>query len=113
MKWFRFEQDGKVGIGVEQQGTTYDVTGQVYTDSLLEVISREFEVDLDLDIAPAHTLCTGTKRHMCRQELRRSHQGDGYSGSGEIRLVHESTDIDRWSVRTNRTACGFDEATGL
>lgn len=52
MKWFRFEQDGKVGIGVEQQGTTYDVTGQVYTDSLLEVISREFDVDLDLDIAP-------------------------------------------------------------
>ncbi|WP_294749621.1 fumarylacetoacetate hydrolase family protein [uncultured Exiguobacterium sp.] len=52
MKWFRFEQDGKVGIGVERDGSTYDVTAQVYTDSLLEVISREFDVDLDLDIAP-------------------------------------------------------------
>ncbi|WP_312085623.1 fumarylacetoacetate hydrolase family protein [Exiguobacterium sp.] len=52
MKWFRFEQEGKVGIGVERDGSTYDVTAQVYTNSLFEVISREFDVDLDLDIAP-------------------------------------------------------------
>jgi len=45
MKWFRFEQEGKLGIGVEQDESTYDVTAQVYTDSLLEVISRKFEVE--------------------------------------------------------------------
>ncbi|MCY1691735.1 hypothetical protein OVA29_14495 [Exiguobacterium sp. SL14] len=89
MKWFRFEQEGKVGIGVEQDGSTYDVTAQVYTDSLLEVISREFDVDLDLDIAPLlkedvrklAPYVEGTKRHLRRKELRGSHQRDGYSGS--------------------------------
>ena len=54
MKWFRFEQEGESRIGVEEAGFRYDVTTQVYTDSLLEVIARGFEMDLDLsDSFPA------------------------------------------------------------
>lgn len=52
MKWFRFEQEGRARIGVEVEQERYDVTEQVYTDSLLEVIVRGFEMDLDLDVAP-------------------------------------------------------------
>ncbi|WP_214807739.1 MULTISPECIES: fumarylacetoacetate hydrolase family protein [unclassified Exiguobacterium] len=55
MKWFRFEQEGRERIGVESDGHRYDVTTQAYTDSLLEVITRGFEMDVDLDIAPLIT----------------------------------------------------------
>jgi len=52
VNWCRFTHEGKERVGVERDGQLYDVTKQVYTDSLLEVIMLEFEPDIDLDVAP-------------------------------------------------------------
>lgn len=56
MKWcsFEYRQDQKVGI--VEEGVVYDVSGQVHTTSLLEVIAREFVPDIDLDVAPVYPL---------------------------------------------------------
>lgn len=52
VNWCRFTHEGKERVGVIRDGQLYDVTKQVYSESLLEVIMLEFEPDIDLDVAP-------------------------------------------------------------
>ncbi|STO08300.1 fumarylacetoacetate hydrolase family protein [Exiguobacterium aurantiacum] len=56
MKWCTYERDGEVAVGVVEGENVYDVSNQLHTNSLLEVIAREFEPDIDLDVAPVYPL---------------------------------------------------------
>ncbi|MCT4782052.1 MULTISPECIES: fumarylacetoacetate hydrolase family protein [Exiguobacterium] len=56
MKWCTYERDGEASIGVVDGKNVYDVSKQLHTSSLLEVIAREFEPDVDLDVAPRYPL---------------------------------------------------------
>lgn len=56
MKWCSFKGEEGVRVGVVEGSHVYDVSAQVHTDSLLEVIAREFVPSIDLDIAPMHRL---------------------------------------------------------
>lgn len=52
MKWCSFEMEDEQRIGVVEGEFVYDVSDQLHTTSLLEVIAREFKPDVDLDVAP-------------------------------------------------------------
>lgn len=56
MKWCSFEFDGETKIGIVEGETVFDVSAQLHTNSLLEVIAREFEPDIDLDVAQVFSL---------------------------------------------------------
>ncbi|WP_214829913.1 fumarylacetoacetate hydrolase family protein [Exiguobacterium sp. s56] len=56
MKWCSFQVEGEQRVGVVAGEFVYDVSDQLHTTSLLEVIAREFEPDVDLDVAPRTAL---------------------------------------------------------
>lgn len=56
MKWCSFEKDHEQKVGVIEGDFVYDVSSQVHTTNLLEVIAREFIPDIDLDVAPMERL---------------------------------------------------------
>lgn len=56
MKWCSFEVNHERLIGVVEGETVYDVSAQVHTTNLLELIAREFTPDVDLDVAPTYVL---------------------------------------------------------
>lgn len=56
MKWCSFELQEEQKVGVVNGEYIYDVSPQVHTTNLLEVIAREFVPDIDLDVAPKHAL---------------------------------------------------------
>ena len=56
MKWCSFEMQEEQRVGIVKGDFVYDVSNQVHTTNLLEVIAREFEPDIDLDVAPSYRM---------------------------------------------------------
>ncbi|TCI35615.1 MULTISPECIES: fumarylacetoacetate hydrolase family protein [unclassified Exiguobacterium] len=56
MKWCSYEIEGETRVGVVEADQVYDVSDQLHTNSLLEVIAREFKPDIDLDVASVRAL---------------------------------------------------------
>lgn len=54
MKWCSFDMQEEQRVGIIEGDFVYDVSNQVHTTNLLEVIAREFEPDIDLDVAPSY-----------------------------------------------------------
>lgn len=54
MKWCSFEMQEEQRVGIVEGDFVFDVSNQVHTTNLLEVIAREFEPDIDLDVAPSY-----------------------------------------------------------